>query len=170
MNTLVVRPKPGHPQQGILQAGPLRLSAALGRSGIVTRKREGDGGTPRGQMRLLSGFHRGKTVATSLPMRRITANLLWCDAPAHPAYNRLVRLPLAVSHERLLRQDDLYDFCLVMDWNVNRRQRGCGSAIFFHQARPGYRPTEGCVAVAPRDMRRLLPHLSRRTVMKVMGL
>jgi L,D-peptidoglycan transpeptidase YkuD (ErfK/YbiS/YcfS/YnhG family) len=29
---------------------------------------------------------------------------------------------------------------------------GCGSAIFLHLARPGYLPTEGCVALAPEHM------------------
>jgi L,D-peptidoglycan transpeptidase YkuD (ErfK/YbiS/YcfS/YnhG family) len=65
------------------------------------------------------------------------------------------------------RADHLYDACLVLDWNIAPRKRGRGSAIFFHLARPGYKPTEGCVAISRRDMERLLPHLSRRTVLKV---
>jgi L,D-peptidoglycan transpeptidase YkuD (ErfK/YbiS/YcfS/YnhG family) len=43
-----------------------------------------------------------------------------------------------------------------------------GSAIFFHIAREGFSPTEGCVAVSPRVMARLLPHLSRNSMLRVL--
>ena len=45
---MVVRRAPGKATEAILQYGPLRLRAALGRSGITSRKREGDGATPEG--------------------------------------------------------------------------------------------------------------------------
>jgi len=101
-------------------------------------------------------------------MRRTQPNLLWCDAVSDANYNRPVRSPFTPSHEKLQREDELYDICIVLDWNLRQRKRGCGSAIFFHIARPGYSPTEGCVAISPRDMRRLLPHLGRKTVLQVL--
>jgi L,D-peptidoglycan transpeptidase YkuD (ErfK/YbiS/YcfS/YnhG family) len=55
----------------------------------------------------------------------------------------------------------------VLDWNIAPRRRGRGSAIFFHLARPGFSPTQGCVAVTARTMARILPHLSRGTVLMV---
>ena len=67
----------------------------------------------------------------------------------------------------MLRADNLYDACIVLDWNIMPRRRGRGSAIFFHLARPGFTPTQGCVAVSHAVMARLLPRLSRRTVMVV---
>jgi L,D-peptidoglycan transpeptidase YkuD (ErfK/YbiS/YcfS/YnhG family) len=67
----------------------------------------------------------------------------------------------------MLRGDGLYDFCLVLDWNIRPRRRGGGSAIFMHLARTGFAPTEGCIAVERRVMLRLLPHLSHRTVIHV---
>jgi L,D-peptidoglycan transpeptidase YkuD (ErfK/YbiS/YcfS/YnhG family) len=66
------------------------------------------------------------------------------------------------------RKDDLYDVCIVMDWNVRPRRRAKGSAIFFHLARPGYTPTEGCIALSRADMNRLLPYLSDQTVVRVL--
>ena len=54
--------------------------------------------------------------------------------------------------------DELYDICIVLDWNVSCRKRNGGSAIFFHLIRPGYEPTAGCVALSRRDMWRILPH------------
>ena len=168
---VVVRRAPGKATEAILQYGPLRLRAALGRSGITSRKREGDGATPRAAMRLISAFFRGDrpgAVKTALPVQRIRKDMLWCDAPRHPAYNRPVRAPFAASHERLARNDRLYDVCIVMDWNITTRRRGGGSAIFLHIAREDYAPTEGCVALSPADMRRLLPYLTDRTVLTVL--
>lgn len=159
---LVVRPSPLDRRKAILSFGPLSLKAALGRSGITSFKREGDGGTPRGTLTILHAYRRGERnghVPSALPLQRIKAGMLWCDAPDHPAYNRPVKAPFAPSHEKLLRQDRLYDICVVLDWNISQRRRGCGSAIFFHLAKPGYQPTEGCIAVSLSDMRRLLPHL-----------
>ena len=54
--------------------------------------------------------------------------------------------------------DRLYDLVVVLDWNI-RRAAARGSAIFLHIAGPGYAPTEGCVALAARDIRRLAPFL-----------
>lgn len=170
LKILCVRPAPGNRSQAILQAGPLRLRAALGRSGTTIAKREGDGATPFANMTLLYGYRRDRRISgvgTRLPMMPTRADMLWCDAAAHASYNRPVRAPFAASHETLQRKDELYDIAIVMDWNIRMRKRGCGSAIFFHIARPGYAPTEGCVAIHPRDMRRLLPHLGPQTRLQV---
>lgn len=167
---LVVRARPGNPQQGLLWVEGRAFPCALGRSGIRAIKREGDGATPLGRMRLVDGWYRSRstgTVRTPLPMQPIRLKDGWCDASDDRNYNRPVRLPYTASHERMLRDDRLYDRCLVLDYNIRPRRRGMGSAIFLHIARPGYRPTEGCVALSPRDMSRLLPYLARGTVLRV---
>jgi L,D-peptidoglycan transpeptidase YkuD (ErfK/YbiS/YcfS/YnhG family) len=61
------------------------------------------------------------------------------------------------------RADELYDYVVVLDHNQRPRVRGRGSAIFLHAARPGYPPTEGCIAVAKADMMKLLLRLGPRT-------
>lgn len=169
MDLIVVRARPGNPRQCLVAAGGRVMPGALGRSGISCRKHEGDGATPLAAMRLLAGyFRRGRMPAVSrLPLAPIRADLGWCDAPADPNYNRPVRLPFRASHEDMLRPDRLYDAVVVLDWNVTERRRGRGSAIFLHVARPGFAPTEGCVAIQPAAMRWLLPRLSRRTVLRV---
>ena len=170
VKTILVRPAPGRKTRAIVQVGPLRIPAAIGRSGRTGRKREGDGATPIAAMPLLSGFLRGDRVTaprTSLPLKRIRPSMLWCDEPKHPSYNRLVSAPFKPSHEEMRRADELYDICLVLDWNVTSRRRNAGSAIFFHLIRPGYEPTAGCIAVARRDMLRILPHFRRGTVVRV---
>lgn len=168
---ITIRKKPGQKARAILSLGSLNIQAAIGRSGRITNKREGDGATPMGSLRLIKGYYRAdrvRNLSTALPMRPIRPNMLWCDAPNHASYNRLVSMPLAQSHERLFRDDALYDICLVMDWNISSRRRNGGSAIFFHLARPGYLPTEGCIAVKLGDMKRLLRLMKKSTVVRIL--
>lgn len=156
---LVIRVSPLDRRRAILSIGPLAIRASLGRSGLSAFKREGDGATPIATMAVLSGYwraDRGRRPACRLPMQPIGDHLLWCDAPRHPLYNRPSRLGLTASHERMARADSLYDICMVLDFNIRRRARGLGSAIFFHLARDGYQPTEGCIAISRRDMERVL--------------
>ena len=171
LSRLTVRARPGHPSQGLLNADGVVFRCALGRGGISSAKREGDGATPLGPMRILSGYFRRDHLApggTRLAMTPISADLGWCETPDDRNYNRPVRMPYGASHETMRRADRLYDACLVLDWNIAPRRRGRGSAIFFHLARPGFTPTQGCVAVSRRAMARLLPHLGAGTVLKVM--
>jgi L,D-peptidoglycan transpeptidase YkuD (ErfK/YbiS/YcfS/YnhG family) len=169
---IIVRPAPRDPRRAIVQAGALRFPAALGRSGRSSRKREGDGATPIAAMRILYGYYRREklpgALLTRLPMTAIDPTMLWCDAPADANYNRPVRAPFRPSHEEMQRQDGLYDVCLVMDWNISSRRRNRGSAIFFHCAKPGYPPTQGCVAIDIRDMLRLLPLIGPETVVRIL--
>lgn len=158
----VVRRSPAGPSRAVLTFGGLAFPAALGRSGITSLKREGDGATPRGAMAVEFGFCRSDRLtppATRLRLIATRRDIGWCDAPDHPLYNRPVRLPFAASHETMMRADRLYDVCVVLDWNRRPRRRHAGSAIFLHIAKPGFQPTEGCIAVSPAAMRRLLPFL-----------
>lgn len=144
---------------GFLRFGNMHYRCALGRSGVVRQKREGDGATPVGRFPLRQVYYRADRLAppeTGLARRAIGRDDGWCDAPDDPAYNRPVRLPFAASHERLWRDDDLYDLVVVLGHNDDPPRPGLGSAIFLHVASPDYRPTEGCVAVALPDLLRIL--------------
>ncbi|OCW58930.1 L,D-transpeptidase family protein [Hoeflea olei] len=168
--TLSVRTRPGDRLRALVKAGPLVFPAALGRGGVTSFKREGDGATPRAVMAVVGGFRRGalrEPDRCGIALFRTRADDGWCDQPAHPAYNRPVRLPFAASCETLQRSDALYDFVFVLDWNFRARQRGAGSAIFLHVARPGYLPTEGCIALSRRDLKRLMPLLRRGSRIRV---
>ena len=170
LHVLAVRARPGDRTKGLISAGGTVFPCALGRSGISAFKREGDGATPLASMRILSGYFRSdrfRPGATQLAMHAIHDRLGWCEVPEDRNYNRPVEIPYGASHERMRRDDRLYDICLVLDWNIRPRNRNRGSAIFFHLARPDFSPTQGCVAVTRAVMARLLPHLSDRTVLKV---
>ncbi|TPW27749.1 L,D-transpeptidase family protein [Pararhizobium mangrovi] len=167
---LSVRRSPRSQTHAIAHFASMRFPAIIGRGGVTSHKREGDGATPRAPMRLRYGFYRADRVArpvTRLPMRAIRADDGWCDAPGHPAYNTPVRLPFSASHERLMREDRLYDVCIVLDWNLTERRRNAGSAIFLHQTSPDGTPTAGCIALDPAALRLVLAHAGQETLVVV---
>ncbi|MEX2319228.1 MAG: L,D-transpeptidase family protein [Bauldia sp.] len=137
LRRIVVRRAPGKESRGVLAARGIRAEAALGRSGIARHKREGDGRTPTGRFRLVAVYYRPDRVdrpRTTLPVAAIRPDLGWCDDPADRRYNRPVRLPYPAHHERLSRNDRLYDIVVVLDFNLVRPHAGAGSAIFLHIA------------------------------------
>ncbi|HMG50128.1 MAG TPA: L,D-transpeptidase family protein [Inquilinus sp.] len=145
--------------EGWVDWGAGRRRCALGKGGVQADKREGDGATPAGRFalrRLLYRPDRGPAPATALPALAITPADGWCDDPADPAYNRPVPLPHAARHERLWRDDALYDLVIVIGHNDDPPAAGLGSAVFIHLARPDWGPTEGCVALARADLIDLL--------------
>ena len=136
----------------------------IGRGGVTSRKREGDGATPRGEHRLVGMLYRPDRMARpadwAVPIR---PGDLWSDDPGHEDYNMMVRAPYAYSHERLRRADPLYDLILLTDWNWPYAVKGRGSAIFIHQQRrPGY-PTEGCIALSRAHLRAIAPRITLQT-------
>jgi len=139
--------------------GARRMRCALGKGGVRTAKREGDGATPAGTLamrRLLYRPDRGAVPKTGLPTAPITRDDGWCDDPADAAYNQPVKLPYPARAEHLWRTDRLYDLIVVLGYNDQPVVAGAGSAIFLHVAAIDYTPTEGCVALAPEDLRRVL--------------
>jgi len=121
---------------------------SIGRGGIRTDKREGDGATPRGIHGIVGMLSRPDRMAQpadwALPIGTCD---MWSDDPRHVDYNLMVSAPYPHSHEKLRRADPLYDLILITDWNWPRAERGRGSAIFIHQRRRAGYPTEGCIAL-----------------------
>lgn len=143
---------------------------ALGRSGMTARKREGDGATPIGCFAVLGVYFRSDRVArpiTAIPTYEITSKMGWVDENFDRNYNRLVNIPYKKSHEVLRRDDHLYDYMVVLDYNISQRKRGAGSAIFFHLAHDDFRPTEGCVAVEKSVMNLFLQRANINTKLVV---
>lgn len=171
LRTLYVRASPGIRTRGVLRAGPLAIPVALGRGGILANKREGDGGTPRGQFRLVQLWWRADRQtrpATALPSRRIGPRDAWCEDPADRHYNRHITIPAGDSGDRLRRADHLYDFIIEISHNVRPRVAGRGSAVFIHVARPGFAPTAGCVAMTRPRLRHLLERVGPKTHIKIL--
>ena len=132
-----------------------RFPRALGPGGVTSNKREGDGATPIGGFALRRVLYRPDRLArpeTDLPVAALRPEDGWCDDPDDAAYNRPVRLPYGASHERLWRDDGIYDVIVVLGHNDDPPVPGRGSAIFLHLARPGFVPTEGCVALTNSEL------------------
>lgn len=169
--TVTVRGLSAAATRGVVRLGVQDLPCALGRSGRRKRKREGDGATPIGSwcvLRVLYRADRMRRPPTGLPVRRIGEHDGWCDAPADRNYNRPVRHPYPASAERLWRADNLYDVIVVLSYNTTPRVRGGGSAIFMHVARPGYAPTEGCIALRREHLLRLVQRLGPGAAVRVL--
>lgn len=155
----VVRTRPGCRQRGLIHFGPRQLACALGSAGPAPCKREGDGATPAGRWKMRYILYRADRTArpiSSLPVRALRPRDGWCDQPGDRNYNRPVTMPYNASAENMWRDDHIYDLLVVLDHNSRPRIRGKGSAIFIHLARPGYTPTQGCIALNPHDLRLLL--------------
>jgi len=168
---LRVRTRPATRTQGWLAAGSLAIPVALGRGGILANKREGDGGTPRGEFRLLRLWWRADRhprPRTQLPVRRISRRDGWCEDPRDRHYNQPVRVPQDAAGDRLWREDRLYDFIIEIDHNACPRVAGRGSAVFIHVARPGFTPTAGCVAMTLPRLRWLLGRVGPRTRIRIL--
>ncbi len=136
----------------------------VGRNGFSTDKKEGDGCTPTGTWKLLNVYYRKDKMPkpnTSLPVIEITPDMGWSDDPKDPAYNSCVKLPYAFSHEKLWREDDLYDLFITIDHNTNPVVADKGSAIFIHQLRKEATPTDGCLALSLEDLKCLVESATR---------
>jgi L,D-peptidoglycan transpeptidase YkuD (ErfK/YbiS/YcfS/YnhG family) len=146
---------------GGFDLGGRRARCALGRAGVIAaaEKREGDGRSPLGVWPIRRALYRpdrGPAPRTALELRPIAADDGWCDAPDDAAYNRPVRRPYPASCEAMWRDDGLYDLVVVLGHNDDPPVPRLGSAIFLHLAKPGYAPTEGCIALARPDLEALL--------------
>ena len=146
---------------GFVAIGEREAPCALGPTGVIDAedKREGDGATPLGVWPIRRVLYRPDRIerpVTKLPTQPIRAYDGWCDEPADAAYNRAVTLPYPTSAERMWRADELYDVVAILGHNDDPPVPGMGSAIFLHCAKPGYPPTQGCVALARADLLDLL--------------
>lgn len=144
---------------------------AIGKNGFSTDKSEGDNCTPLGLFALRECWWRQDKLLhapkTALPTRVITPEDGWCDAPEHDCYNTHVKLPFAASHEKLWRDDDVYDVIVPLGYNDNPVIKGKGSAIFMHVARPHYAGTEGCVALALPDLLEILGKVTQNSHIQI---
>lgn len=160
-------------QTGLLRIAGLRFECALGRSGLVSDKREGDGGTPVGTYALREIRYRQDRLPapqSALPLIPIAPDDGWCDAPGDPNYNRPVALPYPASAEQMWRQDHLYDIVVPLGYNDSPVVDGRGSAIFFHIAKAlngSFEATAGCVALPLAHMLDVLALCTPETTIRL---
>ncbi len=155
---------------GILKWNGREYKCALGKGGVLQEKIEGDGATPLGNFPLRGVLYRADKIpkpVTVLPLSVITKDDGWCDDVSNSQYNKKIAPPYSANHEKLWRDDDVYDLVIILGYNDNPVIPGKGSAIFMHVARQGYPPTEGCVAIALPDLIQILKEVSLETIVHI---
>jgi L,D-peptidoglycan transpeptidase YkuD (ErfK/YbiS/YcfS/YnhG family) len=148
------------------------VRCALGRNGVCLNKKEGDGATPAGVFPLRQVLFRSdrlKTPKTGLPIKALKLNDGWSDDPSDPSYNKLIKRPYNYRHEKLWREDPVYDIIVELGQNDDPPKPGCGSAVFLHVAHPDYSPTEGCVGLKLEDLLSLLKECNKMTIITILN-
>lgn len=139
------------------------FNAVIGRNGFAKagEKREGDGKTPSGTFALSSTFGYDEATITKMPYRQALVDDIWVDDPNADDYNRWTKKDAthAKSYEKMKRDDNLYKYGIVIEYNTNPVIKGNGSAIFFHVWGGEGVTTEGCVAVSEEDIVKILAWL-----------
>ncbi len=172
---LIVQTSDENATRGVLICGGQRFDCALGRTGITHDKKEGDGKTPIGTYPLRVVFYRADRVArpdTTVPVRELTPTTGWSEDPARDDYNTEISVPpcgaAPAGIDRMTRDDHVYDITVVIGYNDDPPVKGRGSAIFMHVARPGYTPTQGCVALSESDLRAVLKQVTPASTITIL--
>lgn len=151
-------------------AGPWR--ANLGRAGLSTHKREGDGATPTGTFRFggtMYGIEANPGVA--FRYHRLTCGDWWDEDSRSTAYNSFVHVACGTEpafrggSEALWRILPQYRYFAVIDYNARPVVRGRGSAIFLHVSAGG--PTAGCVSLPEPELLHVLRWLRPGAIIRL---
>ncbi|MDP2376888.1 L,D-transpeptidase [Reyranella sp.] len=170
-DVLIVQADSAETSRGWATLGTRRWRCTVGEGGIREDKVEGDAATPAGEYPLRRVYFRNDRLVlpkVRLPARPISERDGWCDDPRSPTYNRLVHVPNDWSHEKMWREDGLYDLVVVVGYNDDPPEGEWGSAIFLHIAREDYAPTKGCVAFTRNDLLELVPLIGPKTRLRVL--
>ena len=147
-----------------------KLKCAIGKSGIVSSKKEGDLGTPKGTFKLGTLYYRkdrNKTLKYKVKKKIIKKNMGWCDDIRSKKYNQEINFPFKFGAEKLYRKDKIYDLFINIKYNFNPIIKKKGSAIFLHIADSKYKPTKGCIAISKNDFLKILPLINNKTKISI---
>ena len=162
-------------RSGIWQMAFEPFYAVVGKKGFAPpgEKREGDGKTPSGIYPLKQTFGYNESINSKMPYRQALEDDLWIDDANADDYNRWVKASKtsAKSYEKMKRDDDLYKYGIVIEYNNNPVIKGYGSAIFFHVWGGEDVTTEGCVAVSEENIIKILTWLDPKSLpLIIMGI
>lgn len=140
-------------------AGP--WPARVGRNGLSSHHREGDGTTPLGTFRIgRVAYGVAPDPGTHLGYHALRCGDWWDEDPASPTYNSFrhvacgTRPPFRGDSEALWLQTRAYSHFVVVEYNTTPVVPGRGSGIFIHADVGG--PTNGCVSLQPAELDALL--------------
>jgi L,D-peptidoglycan transpeptidase YkuD (ErfK/YbiS/YcfS/YnhG family) len=162
---MIIVKKSGH-----LKYKNLKFRCALGSAGVKKKTKEGDNITPKGIFKVIKIYYRPdkiKKITTLIKTIKIKKNMGWCDDPRSRFYNKQIKLPSKLGHEKLYRSDNLYNLIAVLNYNTKPIIKNKGSAIFIHIAKKNFSKTKGCIAVKKEDLIYLLSKIKRNSQVKI---
>lgn len=140
-----------------------RMSGLVGKNGLTSNKKEGDGKTPKGIYSLTSSFgYATKPSGVKLPYTKTNKYSYWIDDVTSSDYNKKVSYQgdpnkKWKSFERLTHH--LYSHAVVIDYNTSPIVKGKGSAIFLHTRNSDTKYTLGCVAIYKDSLVKIMKQL-----------
>ena len=155
---------------GYLKYKNLKFRCALGKAGVSKKTNEGDNITPKGIFKIIKIYYRSdriKKIKTLIKKIKIKKNMGWCDDPNSDFYNKQIKLPTKLSHEKLYRNDNVYDLIAVLNYNINPIIKNKGSAIFIHIAKKNLNKTKGCIAIKKKNFMHLISKIKKNTQIKI---
>ena len=153
-------------KSGYLKYKDIKFKCALGKSGIRKKRTEGDNITPKGTFKIIKIYYRKdriKKINSAFKLIEIKKDMGWCDDPESKKYNQLIKLPSKYRHEKLFRNDRIYDLIIVLNYNMSPVIKNKGSAIFIHIAKNNYNKTKGCIALKKKDLIEIVSKIKRDT-------
>ena len=143
----------------VAAAGP--YTARLGKNGLSSNRREGDGTTPTGTYRIGRTMYGNEAnPGVKFAYRRLRCGDWWDEDPSSPTYNTFQHVrcgttpPFGGASEGMWQQPRPYPFLAVIEFNTNPAVPGRGSGIFLHAQTGG--PTIGCISLRKGQLRAVL--------------
>jgi L,D-peptidoglycan transpeptidase YkuD (ErfK/YbiS/YcfS/YnhG family) len=153
-----------------------QFPAVVGKNGIAAKdvKIEGDMMTPSGVYPIGTAFGYHPLAKSQIPGLKMDYRYIsptkdinhksidkFVDDVASFEYNSwVVGSTTANSFEEMRRQDDLYEYGLVLNYNMPATP-GKGSSIFMHIWRSAEKGTAGCVALAKPNLIQIMRWLDK---------
>jgi L,D-peptidoglycan transpeptidase YkuD (ErfK/YbiS/YcfS/YnhG family) len=136
-------------------------SARLGKNGLSSNRREGDGTTPTGTYRIgRTMYGNDANPGVRFQYRRLRCGDWWDEDPSSPTYNSFQHVPCGTKppfgggSEGMWQQPRPYPFLAVIEYNMRPVVPGRGSGIFLHAQTGG--PTVGCISLRKPELRAVL--------------
>ena len=131
------------------------ISVNIGKAGFAPpgEKREGDKRTPTGVYALGPAFGYQNDLDSKIEFIELLDNHYWISDSEMENYNTIVDyVPESKEVEKMRRNDHLYEYGIVIEYNMEPAIPQMGSAIFFHVERRPEAPTLGCVSMGKTEM------------------
>ncbi len=132
------------------------IEADVGSQGISSNKIEGDDKTPAGLFALGPAFS-SESLALKTNYRHVNSLDKFIDDADDKNYNHWVHGETkATSYETMLREDGVYKYGVVINYNMHPVVPGRGSAIFMHIWYGPNIGSTGCVTMSEENMLKIL--------------